>query len=136
MSSSSSRQIVTVILLVAIGFFSIPFFSSGTAKQVEDRVITKLRRIPLPVNIKVVKTKKGDVAIGEKFPSEDDWFKQLTISVENTSGKTIIYIGGGFLFPNTENQEGGQAAPPLYHRFMYGHHPLAPVDALPPDSSI
>jgi hypothetical protein len=135
-----SRPTLVLWLLLGgiglIGLLSIPFFSSGTAKQLEDKVITRLRRIPLPVNIKAVKTKKGDVEIGQKFSGEDDWFKQLTISIENTSGKTITYIGGGFLFPNLDSQEGEQVAPPLYHRFMYGHHPLAPGETLPPNRSI
>jgi hypothetical protein len=109
----------------------------GAAKQEQDRVVNKLRRIPLPVNLKAVKTKKGGVGLGQKFSGDDDWFKQLSISVENTSGKTIVYIDGGFLFPNQELQPGEQApSPPLYHGFMYGHHPSAPEGARLPGADI
>lgn len=121
------RGKVTLILLAAFGLVSVLAFGYATAKQSDDRVVTKFRRIPLPVNIKAIKTKRGGVRAGEKFKGEDDWFKRLTVSVENTSGKTIIYVGGGFLFPNAENQ--GTDPAPLYHRFMYGCHPLAPEGA-------
>lgn len=134
--SPSSRR-VAVVMLLAAGFLPVSFFTLGAARQEQERVVTKLRRITFPVNIKTVKTKKGDVGLGQKFPGDDDWFKQLSISVENTSGKTIFYIGGGFLFPNKEWQPGEQApSPPLYHDFMYGHHPSAPEGARLPGADI
>jgi hypothetical protein len=134
--SQYSRRVAIVLLLTAVVLLPGASFSPGAAIQEQDRVVNKLRRIPLPVKIKVVKTKKGDVGLGQKFPGDDDWFKQLSISIENISGKTIIYIGGGFLFPNQALQPGEQASPPLYHDFMYGRHPLAPEGALPPDAGI
>jgi hypothetical protein len=84
----------------------------------------------MPVEIKSVKTKRGTVELGKNFPEEDDWFDGLTVSIKNTSGKTIIYLGGGFLFPRPEDEPSQQAAPPRYQRFMYGRHPLLSDDAL------
>lgn len=75
----------------------------------------------MPVEVKAVKTKKGVTKLGQAIADEDDWFDGLTISVENISGKTIIYIGGGFLFPRP--QEAANGRPPRYQRFMYGRHP-------------
>jgi len=80
----------------------------------------------MPVEVKVVKTKKGTMEIGRKFPDGDNWFNGLTVNVKNTSGKTIIYLGGGFLFPRPKDEVVKQSAPPRYQRFMYGRHPLAP----------
>ena len=134
--SHCSRRVAMALLLTAAGLLPGTSFNPGAAKQEQDRIVNKLRRITFPVNIKTVKTKKGGVELGQKFPGDDDWFKQLSISVENTSGKTIFYIGGGFLFPNKELQPGEQAPPPLYHRFMYGYHPLVPEGARPPDAGI
>lgn len=134
--SHCSRRVAIALLLAAAVLLPGASFNLGAAVQEQDRVVNRLRRIPLPVNIKAVKTKKGDVGLGQKFPGDDDWFRQLSISVQNTSGKTIVYIGGGFLFPNQELQPGEQAPPPLYHRFMYGHHPLAPEGAQPPDAAV
>lgn len=134
--SHCSRRVAIVLLLAAVMLLPGASLNRGAAVQQQDRVVNKLRRIPLPVNIKTVKTKKGDAGMGQKFPGDDDWFKQLSISVENTSGKTIVYVGGGFLFPNQEPLPGEQAPPPLYHRFMYGRHPSAPEGAQPPDAGI
>lgn len=95
---------------------------SGTA-QSKDRTVTKFRngKLPMPVEVKAVKTKRGKAKVGEAISDDDDWFDGLTISIENTSGKTIIYIGGGFLFPRPK--EGGVVKPSRYEQFMYGRHP-------------
>lgn len=133
--SHRSRRVAIALLLAAAGLLPGASFNPGAAIQEQDRVVRNLRRRPLPVKIKAVKTKKGDVELGQKFPGDDDWLRQLSISVENTSGKTIVYIGGGFLFPDRELQPGGQA-PPLYRDFMYGHHPQAPESAWLPGADI
>lgn len=101
---------------------------SGSSKW-QDRTVSKFRngRLPMPLEIKAVKTKKGTTKIGEAISEDDDWFDGLTVSIENTSGKTIIYIGGGFLFPKPK--EGVVAEPPWYHTFNYGRHPAAPSAA-------
>jgi hypothetical protein len=103
--------------------------ASGVNAQPPDRVVTKMRSIHLPVEVKLIKTRKKIVALGQNFSDSDDWFKGLTVSVENTSGKTIIYIGGGFLFPRPKEQDASAAPPPRYQDFMYGRHPAAPSQA-------
>lgn len=46
--------------------------------------------------------------------------------LENISGKTITYIGAGFLFPREVGDVG--KAPPLYKALSYGLHPDVPED--------
>ena len=118
--------ICTLVLLSAL--LSVTGLSV-LSQDMQSRVVKKLRQIPMPVEIKIIKHKKGTVEIGRDFPDEDDWFEGLAVSVKNTSGKTIIYMGGGFLFPRPQD-EVEQSAPPRYHRFMYGQHPLAAEDAV------
>jgi hypothetical protein len=102
---------------------------SGRGKW-QERTVSKFRngKLPMPLEIKAIKTKKGMTKIGEAISEDDDWFDGLTVSLENTSGKTIIYIGGGFLFPKPK--EGGIVKPSRYEQFMYGRHPAAPSAAL------
>src|SRR5205085_7679817 len=123
--TSKSYKVIVFLLAISIliTLITTTLPKMVIAGQSQDRVITKLRDKPLPVDIKTVKTKKIVAEIGRNFLADDDWLKELTISIENTSGKTIIYIGGGFLFPKSTQQ--GAGAPPLYHRFMYGLNPLA-----------
>lgn len=47
--------------------------------------------------------------------------------LENVSGKTVIYVGAGFLFPGRSKESGKSL--PLYKSLMYGHHPSAPEEA-------
>jgi hypothetical protein len=91
--------------------------------QTKDRTVTKFRngKLPMPVEVKAIKTKKKSAKIGEAVSDDDDWFDGLTVSIENTTGKTIVYIGGGFLFPRAK--EGGVVKPSRYEQFMYGRHP-------------
>jgi len=96
-----------------------------TAAQEAERVVEKTSRRPTPLKVKLVKTKKGEVALGKKFFDDDeDWFKGLSIVLENVSGKTVTYVGIGFLFPR-EDRDVEEAAP-LYRDLHYGVHPEAP----------
>jgi len=52
----------------------------------------------------------------------------LSVVLENTSDKTITYIGAGFLFPRQEGE--GRKPPPFYKSLFYGHHPDAPTESL------
>jgi hypothetical protein len=97
------------------------------SSQDKERSVEKLWRKAAPLKIGTIKTKKGEVLLGEKFTDNDDWFKGLTVVIENISGKTITYIGAGFLFPR-QFGDGGKA-PPLYKSLDYGLHPDAPVEA-------
>jgi hypothetical protein len=95
------------------------------AAQEAERVVEKTSRRPTPLKVKVVKTKKGEVALGKKFvDSDEDWFKGLSIVLENVSGKTVTYVGAGFLFPRQDGD--AEEVPPLYRDLRYGVHPEAP----------
>ncbi|HEX8136301.1 MAG TPA: hypothetical protein VF544_01800 [Pyrinomonadaceae bacterium] len=106
----------------------ITLISAGAA-QAQERVVSKMWRKPAPLKLRVIKTRKGEVKLDQKFADDgDDWFKSLSIVMENVSGKTIIYVGVGLLFPRDAQVLG--KTPPLYHTLMYGHHPKAPAAAL------
>jgi hypothetical protein len=99
-----------------------------TAAQEQDRVVSKMWRKPAPLKLKVIKTRKGEVKPNQKILDGDDWFKGLSFVLENVSGKTVTYVGVGFLFPRDAEVFG--KTPPLYHRLSYGQHPKAPAAAL------
>jgi len=124
------------LIRLIIIIFSITLLPiSGTAQPIEgritnskERIVEKLRRKPTPLKIKNIKTKKGEFLLGQKLIDKDDWFNGLSVVLENVSGKTIIYIGAGFLFPG-QSGEGGKPLP-LYKSLSYGHHPGAPGEAV------
>jgi hypothetical protein len=109
--------------------------TSGVAQQTQgqitnskERIVEQVWRKPTPFKIKHIKTKKGEVLLGQKIIDEDDWFNGLSVVLENVSGKTITYIGAGFLFPGQNGE--GEKSPPLYKSLSYGHHPGAPGEAV------
>lgn len=90
--------------------------------QEEERVFEKLsRRQEAPLQIGTIKRKRGETFLGKKFVDREDWFQGLSFVMENTSGKTIVYVRGGFLFPRQIEMKG--QVPPLYHSFRYGLPP-------------
>lgn len=99
----------------------------SAALQEEERVVEKLSRKQAPLKIGAIKRKRGEAFLGKKFTDREDWFQGLSFVMENISGKTIVYIRGGFLFPR--QTEGKNQAPPLYHSFRYGLPPFAPEEA-------
>jgi hypothetical protein len=93
--------------------------------QEKRRSVEKLWSKLAPLKVVTVKTKKGRVSLGEKFVDNDDeWFKGLSVVLENISGKTITYVGAGLLFPRQQGNAG--KAPPLYKSLNYGLPPDAP----------
>ena len=126
----SARSSLTLIFLIV--FLSISGIAQQTPEQTttgEERTVEKLSRKLAPLSIKVIRTKKREVLLGRKFVDNDeDWFRGLSVVLENTSGKTITYIGVGFLFPREDSGVG--KAPPLYESLSYGHHPDAPSGAI------
>lgn len=101
---------------------------SVSMAQEQERVVSKMWRKPAPLELRVIKTRKGEVKLDQKFADGDDWYKSLSIVLENVSGKTITYVGVGLLFPRDAQVLG--KTPPLYHTLFYGHHPKAPAAAL------
>lgn len=119
------------IVLLSITLLPTPRIAQQPQGQItnsKERIVEKVWRRPTPFKIKNIKTKKGEFLLGQKLIDEDDWFNGISVVLENVSGKTIIYIGAGFLFPG-QSGEGGES-PPLYKSLSYGHHPGAPGEAV------
>lgn len=85
-------------------------------------------RKPAPLKLRIIKTGKGEIKLDEKFADGDDWFKSLSIRMENVSGKTVTYVSVGLLFPRDAQVLG--KTPPFYYTLFLGHHPKASATAL------
>ena len=121
------KKVVVVALPLVLAFFGSAQQINGQIANGKERVVENLRRRPTPFKVKNIKTKKGEFLLGQKLVDGDDWFNGLSVVLENVSGKTVIYVGAGFLFPTQRGEVGKY--PPLYKSLMYGHHPNAPEEA-------
>src|SRR2546423_5650066 len=97
-----------------------------TINQKQDRIIKQKSWQNEPVKISKLKIKSKDFAIGQKFLEEDDWLKNLTISVKNVSGKNIIFLSLTLDFPKSEDSTEDAVA----YDFEYGRNPLFPPDVV------
>lgn len=97
-----------------------PQTPTGGARQ--DRLIEK--RVNSadqsePIEMTLVRTKKTIRRFGHKFIDDPEWVKGLTVTVKNTSKKTVTYISVQLTFVRpaiTENSD----EPPLAHSLVFG----------------
>jgi hypothetical protein len=80
-----------------------------------------------PIKIEKIKV-KGKFVSNEKFFDEDDWLKDLTITVKNTSGRIIKYIELDLVFPRPDNSS---KQPVSRDHLIYGQYPLSPGELGP-----
>ncbi len=112
---------ILVILAVLLLYSLLPL--AQTATQEQDRIIKKRYSYPNePLRITTVRNQRGIIELGKKFSDSDDWYKELTVSVENISGKEITYISIGLTLVRPENQA---KELPLGHSIMYGNRVAA-----------
>lgn len=119
-------NILSLFLIILFSMVGIVQEAQGQSIK-EDRVVEKLSRKPAPLKINTIATKKGKFSLGEKFLDEENWFEELSVVLKNTSGKTITYVEGGFLFPRENSVS--ENTRPFYKIFSYGRHPKAPVNS-------
>lgn len=122
------RFIIILSFIMLLPVAGIAQQIKGQSKNDKERFVEKVWRRPTPFKIQNIKTKKGDFILGQKFVDEDDWFNELSVVLQNVSGKTVTYIGAGFLFPGKSRETGKSL--PLYKSLNYGQHPAAPRQAL------
>ena len=66
--------------------------NTHASPQNQDRILKQRSWPNEPVKIKLVTSKKGAIKLGETFSDDDDWFRGLTLKIENKSDKAITYI--------------------------------------------
>jgi hypothetical protein len=99
--------------------------ASGTIGQKQDRVLEKESWRNQPIKISQLKVKGRFIEAGRKFPEDDDWLKNLTISVKNISSKNIVFIEIEAVFPKL--RDNNSAKEPAYvYRLTYGSMPPLP----------
>lgn len=78
---------------------------TGEANRSRDKVLEIGDDFHAPVKVTLVKSQAKVIRPGEPFSDGEDWFKGLTISVRNDSGKPITYISLRIRFPRPKGQE-------------------------------
>lgn len=94
--------------------------------QLQERVIKKQSWRNEPLKITKLKIKGTGIELGQKFPANDDWFRNLTVSVKNTSDKTVVFIDLMLTFPASDNATQERAAS---DHLIYGHYPPPPGES-------
>lgn len=91
-----------VLFLLATIFFGSLFVPVFIQAQSNERTVNLYHWRNEPLKILSIKTKGKEIKPNEKFIDEsDDWFRDLTVEVENISDKTIIHVDISLKFPVT-----------------------------------
>jgi hypothetical protein len=122
----ASLFLTIALLLVGSYRTSAQRKTDGTVETLEQeqsnqRVVHKKSDFSPPVAITLAKAKKGPIKFNGKFLDDDDWFKGLTVSIENTSGKTVTFISVEISFNRPEKQSEEPGA--VWH-LDYGDNPF------------
>src|SRR5215203_7231365 len=81
------------------------------ASQNEWKVLKKSSFADEPIRIVNVKGKGKEIIMDEKFKGDDaDWLRDLTITVENVSGKAITHLNFALFFPPRGNGSTGEVS--------------------------
>ncbi len=121
MRACSRLCLTTLISASLFPFSGIAQQPPEQSNQDEERVVEKLWRKPAPLEVMQIKTGSGNFALGQKFAGDEAWFQTISVVLENTHNKKIVFVGAGFLFPRPQGEEG--KPPPFYHQVFYGRHP-------------
>jgi hypothetical protein len=110
----SSRTITSATVAIFL-------LSALASAQQKERVLKKLERRDEPLKVLKLKIKGQQVNFNQSFITDDDWFRELTVKVENASKDTIVFIDLRLTFPPT-----GTAQRPSSDHLIYGHYPPPP----------
>ena len=89
--------------------------NTHASPQNQDRILKQRSWPNEPVKIKLVTSKKGAIKLGETFSDDDDWFRGLTLKIENKSDKAITYIALSLMFKRPD----GETGRPLAYSIRY-----------------
>ena len=127
-------QVITLLFIVGI-VLTCGGGAYGQTGQSQERVIKKLSWPKEQVRIKAIKSKDKTIELGKKFSAGDDWLKDLVVTVDNTSGKAILFIDIHLLFvKDDDSPEPLWSFGLTYGRRKLPHkpiHPDAPKPLLP-----
>ena len=105
----NNRKFTVVLTLVTLLVIIEPSFITSTSAQNNKTIIRCLTLVEQPVEIayelngrplrmnEAVHPETGTRTLD--FDSNSEWVKDLTLTIRNTSGKTITYIEGDLSFP-------------------------------------
>lgn len=108
------------LTLIALTMTVLPAAGFSATAQIptrQDRSIKKLTYPREPVEISGVKNKKKRIKLAEKFLDDDDWLDGFTVTIVNTSGKTITSLNIYLTFvrpPDHETTDDPPLGYPLY----------------------
>jgi hypothetical protein len=100
------------------------------AQEAQERTIRKIKAPDEPV--KIIKLKLKGIARGfrQTFIDDDNWLRELTLDIKNTSEEPIVYVEISLDFPRPENQPPDQYLP-FRSSLRYGRYSvmLSPLPA-------
>ena len=102
------------------------------AQQAHERTVMKVNAPNEPVKITKFKLKGTPRGFGQNFTDDDDWLRGMTVNIQNTSNKPIVYLEISLDFPRPENQSSEQP-PPFQSSLRYGSYAVM-NSPLPPDA--
>jgi hypothetical protein len=92
--------------------------SFALAVQDKETIIKKESYPNEPIELVALRIKEKQVRVSESFAGDRDWYKNISLSAKNISGKTIVYLELELEIP-----ESGTMERPVVIPFVFGELP-------------
>lgn len=106
--------------LLSLMVISLLLTTAVVARQAQERTVKKVKAPNEPIKITKFKLKGIPRGFGQNFTDDGDWLRGMTVNVQNTSNKPIVYLEISLDLPRPENQSPAQQ-PPYQSSLRFGH---------------
>jgi hypothetical protein len=94
--------IFIIFMGLPLGVWTLSARTTQDSEQGRIKVIEQAFSSNPQIRVTRIKAGQRNRQLNEKFDDDDDWLKKLSVQLENTSGKTIVYLQVNFNFPETK----------------------------------
>lgn len=110
--------------------------SPNGQSETQERLLKYSKSPNDPLEIFNLKIGNQPIAFGEKFRAGDEWVKDLSFDVRNTSGRTITHFEFSVSMPSSKPQTPGGITPMFSHGSNTSHPDVPPTVRMAPDEAV
>ena len=120
-------QLLLVVANISLVVIYVSGWTVPSPQSNKKTIVSPPTIVKYPVAI-TIKHRGQQMKPNEEFDGATDWVKDLTLTVTNTSGKTITHLAIHLIFPETATAEQSSTA---LHQIELGVHPDVPSNRAP-----
>ncbi len=118
MLSASATGMLLTISIIGFAVTAIPSQGEQASQESKNRVIKKREYADEPIRFSSIKVKGNEVNLGVEFAGDDNWLRDISLEIQNVSGKNIVAVEVNIIVNNIKGRIYPTGIP-----LKYGHMP-------------